>query len=141
MQLYDTKWLHKMENMGVTIWLLCRYMDDSRVFMPEIKAGWRWDSGSLVYCKDWEEEDKGKSGVIRTKEILLQSFQNIEDYLQFTVETGEDPEFSEGWLPTLDTSMKINDRNQVLFKYYEKQEDSPDGICNGGEHEDEDPVK
>ena len=44
MQLYDNKWLRRMEDMGVTIWLLCRYMDDSRAFLPEIKAGWRWDS-------------------------------------------------------------------------------------------------
>ena len=62
----------------------------------------------------WEEEDKYKSGIVRTKEILLQSFQNIEDYLQFTVEIGEDPEFSDGWLPTLDTSIKIDDRNYQM---------------------------
>ena len=77
MQLYDNKWLRRMEDMGVTIWLLCRYMDDSRAFLPEIKAGWRWESESLQYCREWEEEDKYKSGIVRTKEILLQSFKTL----------------------------------------------------------------
>ena len=42
MQLYDGKWMKRMTELGVTIWLLSRYMDDARVLMPEIKPGWRW---------------------------------------------------------------------------------------------------
>ena len=90
-----------MENLGIAVWLLSRYMDDMRVLLPEIKPGWRWESVSLVYCNEWEIEDRVKSGTQRTKEILLQSFQGIEDYLKFTVETGEEPEFEGGWHPTV----------------------------------------
>ena len=61
MQLYDSKWLTRMENLGIVVWLLSRYMDDTRVLLPEIKPGWRWESGSLVYCKEWEMEDKTRS--------------------------------------------------------------------------------
>ena len=90
-----------MENLGIVVWLLSRYMDDTRVLLPEIKPGWRWESGSLVFCKEWVMEDMKKSGTQRTKEILLQSFQGIQDYLKFTVETGEEPEFEGGWHPTV----------------------------------------
>ena len=141
MQLYDRKWSQRMMDMGIVIWLLCRYMDDTRVFLPEIKAGWRWDSGRIIFTKQWEMEDKEKSGTTRTKEILLQSFQGIEDYLQFTIETGEDPEFDEGWLPTLDTSLKINDRNQVLFRYYEKPMSSQKTVQMGSAMEENTKMK
>ena len=38
-----------------------------------------------------------------------------ESYLSFTVESGED--FEGGWLPTLDTNLKVNKANQVQFKF------------------------
>ena len=52
----------------------------------------------------------------------MESLKGIESYLDFTVETGEDEEFLRGggWLPTLDTSMKVSERNQVVFKFFQK---------------------
>ena len=35
------------------------------------------------------------------------------------METGED-EGCDGWLPTLDTSLKVDERNLIQYKYYEK---------------------
>ena len=118
MQLYDDKWMKRMTYLGLTVWLLARYMDDTRVLMPEIKPGWRWKGGELLFSQEWREKDSEKSGTLRTKEILLETFKGIEDYLDFTVETGE--EFPGGWLPTLDTSFKVAKDNQVLFRYFEK---------------------
>ena len=40
-------------------------------------------------------------------------------FLKFTMETGE--EFQDGWLPTLDTSLRVNERNLVLYKFYQKE--------------------
>ena len=56
---------------------------------------------------------------VRTKEILKETMGGIEDYLEFTVESGE--EFSEGWLPTLDTTLKVGESNTIMYKYYEKE--------------------
>ena len=42
----------------------------------------------------------------------------VEKYLSFTVESGED--FEGGWLPTLDTNLKVGSDNQIQFKFYEK---------------------
>ena len=46
----------------------------------------------------------------------------IEDYLQCTTEIDED--YSDGWLPTLDTSFKVGKDNLVIFKYFEKETSS-----------------
>ena len=43
----------------------------------------------------------------------------IESYLKFTVESGE--EFPEGWLPTLDTNLKVGEDRTIQYKYYEKE--------------------
>ena len=79
-------------------------MDDARTFLPPFKAGWRWSEGAIRYCKKWESEDKDKSGLERTREILAGTMGGIEDFLKFTTETEED--FEDGWLPTLDTAIR-----------------------------------
>ena len=43
----------------------------------------------------------------------------IEGFLEFTYETCEDEEFK-GWLPTLDTCLRVNSSNAVEYRYYEK---------------------
>ena len=58
------------------------------------------------------------TGEARTRDILGSTMGNIESYLEFTVESGE--QFEEGWLPTLDTSIKVNKDNKMEFKFYEK---------------------
>ena len=93
-------------------------MDDSRTLLPPIKAGWRWEDGKLAYTRRWELEDGCISGEHRTKEILRGTMVGVESYLEFTVESGE--EFEGGWLPTLDTNLRVGGDNLVQFKFYEK---------------------
>ena len=64
-------------------------------------------------------EDKDTSNERRTKEILGNTMENVEEYLSFTVESGED--FKEGWLPTLDTTIKVEEDNTVMYRFYEKE--------------------
>ena len=119
MQLFDQKWGSRLENLGLTTWLNFRYVDDSRTLLPPIKPGWRWEDGELLFCLRWELEDKLVSGESRTKEIIRNSMMGVEDYLNFTVESGE--EFEGGWLPTLDVNLKVDKANTVQFKFYEKE--------------------
>ena len=122
MQLFDGKWESVLLKAGINILLNCRYMDDGRTFLQPIKPGWRWDGGKLQYCKRWEREDYTKSPEERTKNVLLRQLNEIESYLKFT---GEMPgDFRGGWLPTLDTSLKVTKNNKVTFKFYEKPEGS-----------------
>ena len=41
MQLFDKKWKLTLEDLGVKLCLMARYMDDVRVFLPPIRLGWR----------------------------------------------------------------------------------------------------
>ena len=41
-----------------------------------------------------------------------------EDFLEFTTKTQED--YQGGWLPTLDSAIRVSEDNKVLFKFWEK---------------------
>ena len=35
-----------------------RYMDDLRIFLHEIREGWRWQEGELCWSEEWEKEER-----------------------------------------------------------------------------------
>ena len=112
------RWLQLMDRWGVKIEEYLRYMDDGRVFLHPLKKGWRWEGDELCWKKEWEEEDKDKSSEMVTKAALSGSMQGVLSFLRFTTEVGE--EFAEGWLPTLDVSLKVDGNGKVGWKFYEK---------------------
>ena len=63
------------------------------------------EDGKLTYCKQWEVEDQLLTGAERTRRVIEATMNPVEDYLSFTTEIGE--QFEGGWLPTLDTSIKV----------------------------------
>ena len=42
MQLWDRDWKNRLRSMGVVTWMVSRYMDDGRAFLPPFRHGWRW---------------------------------------------------------------------------------------------------
>ena len=118
MQIWDAKWLERIRHLGVSLELAMRYMDDGRAFLFPLKSGWRWHDGSLMFCKRWEQEDLQLSPVERTKRAIHGTMMDLENFLKFTMETGE--EFEGGWLPTLDTKLRVEMNNRVLYTHYEK---------------------
>ena len=42
----------------------------------------------------------------------------LEEYLRFTMETKDD--FENGWLPTLDTELKVTPSNTIMYRFFEK---------------------
>ena len=63
-------------------------------------------------------EDEDKSLLEVTLDAIRYSMEGISSYLSFTYETGAD--FGDGWPPTLDTSLVVDQTNTVLHKYFEK---------------------
>ena len=118
MQLFDVKWERELDKHMLRTWLIARYMDDGRACMPPLKPGWRWKDGSLLFCMKWEREDQELSGSEITRRGLLGTLKGVEDFLDFTMEIGED--FEDKWLPTLDTKLWVNGSSQVLYSFYEK---------------------
>ena len=62
-------------------------MNDTRVFMPPKRPGWRWTGGCLKYRKTWELEDQGTTVEERTVKIMMETMKGIEEYHEFTSES------------------------------------------------------
>ena len=63
-------------------------------------------------------EDESRSTLDITLDIMKDSMRGVMTYLTFTYETGRD--YQDGWLPTLDTSLLVDSRNKILYRYFEK---------------------
>ena len=118
MQVYDKRWESLVEGGGLRTKLYMRYMDDGRKFLQPLRRGWRWEEGTHVYSRRWELEDEGRSPLDITIAVLRETVRGILSYLSFTFESCQD--YEDGWLPTLDTILRVNMNNQVEYKYYEK---------------------
>ena len=118
MKVWDDKWLGRLDDLRVQVEEAIRYMDDGRTALHGFKTGWRWCMGKIMYCQRWAEEDKGLSGLEITKRILAGTMSGLEEYLDFTLETED--EFEDKWLPTLDTKLKVSEKNIILYQFYEK---------------------
>ena len=118
MQMFEMVWKARLKGAGVVTWLLPRYMDDALAFLPPIRAGWRWGGNGLQFSQKWVVEDVNKTPTQLTKDVLAGSMKGIEGFLEFTFETCED--FENGWLPTLDTCLRVEQDNSVSINYYEK---------------------
>ena len=78
-----------------------------------------WCMGRFKFCKRWEEEDAGLSGLEVTKRLLERTMGGgLEEYLTFTLKTEED--FQNTWLPTLDTELKVDSNNIIMYRFFEK---------------------
>ena len=78
--------------------------------------------GGIYYCKRWEAEDCSLTPIERTRRILAGAMGGVEPFLTFTTETRED--YTDGWLPTLDTSIQVSEDNRILFRFYENPTNS-----------------
>ena len=115
---WDVKFKTRLEDNSIRSELDGRYVDDGRLVLYAIRAGWRWHQGALWYRQDWEVKDRALSDVERTKRAIQGAMQGLTSCLSFTVETEED--FSDGWLPTLDLKMRISEDNQIWYTFFEK---------------------
>ena len=115
---WDTKFKTRLAVNNILTALDGRYVDDGRLVLYPIRAGWRWYRGGLWYRKDWEKSDSCISDIERTKQVVFGAMQGLTECLSFTVETEED--FHDGWLPTLDLKLKVDDANQVMYSFFEK---------------------
>ena len=114
---WDRKWKELITKNNITLEEYIRYMDDGRIILLPFRPGWRWSEGGVKFTKRWAMEDKDRTGLEITKDILDESMQEVFPYLNFTTEVGEG---EEEWLPTVDIMMRIEPNNILSYKYFEK---------------------
>jgi hypothetical protein len=92
MNYWDAKWMASMNENNVERDLEDRYMDDIRVVMMCLKAGWRWHEDGLYWCKEWEAEDESSEETTedRSSRIILDTMNAIMGFLGFTKESPSD---------------------------------------------------
>ena len=118
MPVYDRKWEELVKGEGINLELYVRYMDDGRIFCHALKRGWRWVEGGMRFCDKWAREDQDRTLLDISVEVMKESMKGVKEYLPFTVETGAD--YGDGWLPTLDASLFVEEDNTILYRYYAK---------------------
>ena len=96
---WDRMWKQMMIHNKISLVEYLRYMDDGRIFLHPIRAGWRWIGGGMKYKEEWRREDNHMSGLEITRRIMENSMQEVLPFLKFTTEVGEG---AGNWLPTLD---------------------------------------
>ena len=74
--------------------------------------------GHVRFCKEWEAEDLSLTTTCRTMRVLEGTMKDVLQGLEMTMETRED--FDGKWLPTLDVSLAMSERNRLMFKHFEK---------------------
>ena len=117
---WDRMWLERITEMGLTVEEAARYMDDLRLYMYGIRAGWRWYEKELCWTQEWEDEDNSsdRTDLERTCEIVRCSLNMIYPFLNFTIESVDD--FEDRRLPTLDFKMWVTEDNIVMYTFFEK---------------------
>ena len=115
---WDAKFKKRLLKANIMTELDGRYVDDGRLILHAVRAGWRWYRGGLWYRTEWESEDVCLSDIERTKRVIQGAMQGLTDCLTFTVETEED--FPDGWLPTLDMKLRVDEANQIEYNFFEK---------------------
>ena len=109
---------------GMTIYMLDKYVDDVETLQESIGLGTRWERDSLVWKKEWEEEDQsvGRSENNVTMIAVRDIANSVQPWLQFTHEepckenNGRVPMLDvEGWAEEDETGKQI-----LKYSFYEK---------------------
>ena len=98
----------------------CRYIDDIRLILEAVEAGWRWTGKKLEFRHEWKDQDEAEevSDTKKTARVLQAIMNSIDDNLEFTMETHKD--FANLRLPTLDTEIWVRKDGVILYSFFEK---------------------
>ena len=110
---WDQKWKSILEENNITKEEDGLYVDDGRAWLYGLRAGWRWVNDGLWYCEEWEQEDKTKTLIHRTVDVVKDNMVGLTKCLEFTVESEED--YPDGFIPTLDLATRVNKNHRIFI--------------------------
>ena len=114
---YDQTLETLLKREGISLNLKFRFVDDSRVGLRPIRAGWRWVNGGMTFKKEWIDEDLELNQQERTTKVIKEALNSICEYLVFTTEDALDYEDSK--LPTLDCKIWL-ENYKICYCFFEK---------------------
>ena len=106
MIVWDSRWLETLRMNNIKTKCVAD-VDDIRIFVNPLQAGWRCSDGELRYCDAWRHEDMmaGKSNKKMTAEAMITSMNGVWWFLIFTIEICQ--YFTNKRIPTLDLMLWV----------------------------------
>ena len=61
-----------LQDSGIKIWAMMKYVDDVNVVLDIVVPGWRWMEGSMQWNENWmlDDEESEETGEVRTMKIV-----------------------------------------------------------------------
>ena len=121
MELWRRRVRLSLTEAGLKLLIDCGYVDDMRHLLELFQRGWRWDDveGRFRHCIELEEQDVGKTRKEITCKEILKMMNGIFPFIKFTLE--EQEMFADGYLPTLDTRVRLMNNGIIDYRFYEKE--------------------
>ena len=59
--------------------MVCRYVDDIRLILSALAAGWRWDGKRISFKEEWKQKDEleRESSTVITARVLKEIMNSI----------------------------------------------------------------
>ena len=124
---WDKRFLKKVKDLGITIDMYGRYVDDVVTALYSINSGWDYNPASnrMEFCKEKESNDT-RTKEARTAEIMVKIANSLDQGIQFTWDIPGNN--SNGRMPVLDLAVwvqEVNGVQQILHSFYKKPVASP----------------
>ena len=99
--------LVRMDDAGMILLALAKYVDDLNIIMMMLKLGSRWEDGKVTHSLEREQEDRegGRSRDMVTLQVAKAVADSIHSWIQFTLDAAELHE--SGMCPVLDLQVWI----------------------------------
>ena len=102
-------WKERLINNHLGVEGIGFYVDDGRVFLHSIRAGWRWFQ---------EASGSASSGKKKTRYRTHQKSDRSKHGKPCRVSEETQEDFPDFWLPALDINIQVDNKNMILYKFY-----------------------
>ena len=132
---WDMEFMKVLKDLSLKIDLYGRFKDDGNLIVEELPEGTMYshEYNELIFLgNDWNmpkgekyrsleeiyKEKCKRNNEKNTMNILVEIANKIEPMIQFTADVPSN--HSDGYLPVLDIKVRLDEENEVIFDYYEK---------------------
>ena len=115
---FDDKLLKRLRELGWTLDVYKRYVDDITVVRPPLNPGWHYSVEQRKMCWSQEEASKGEAADVRSMAAIVAVANTLDPNLQFTSDCPS--QHQDGKLPILDIQVWVED-GKVRHTFYRKE--------------------
>ena len=127
---WASMFLTSLQDSGIKVWAMIKYVDDVNIVLDILEAGWRWSGGCLEWRDEWLTADmeSGQSQEERSMEVVRSAAEDVVGWLHFTIDLPD--MHNNGKVPMLDLEVWVDHReveegqepraDVLTWNFYEK---------------------